>query len=118
MRPLWYRLNQHHEAVPMEHGPLDPEWSVVWDIANRRVAQTTIGQYRVSTVFLCLDHGFDGEPQLFETMVFGGEDDWADELLWRYSTWEQAERGHQQICALVQVKHEHDTATGRHASGA
>lgn len=47
----------------------------------------------VSTVFLGIDHNFfgDGPPLVFETMVFGGKHDQAQE---RYSTWNEAEAGH------------------------
>ena len=46
----------------------------------------------VSTVFLGLDHAFDGgTPLLFETMIFGGEH---DEYQERYATWDEAEAGH------------------------
>jgi hypothetical protein len=39
-----------------------------------------------------LDHQWrDGDPLLFETMIFGGPLDQEQE---RYSTWEKAERGH------------------------
>lgn len=31
-----------------------------------------IGEAKVSTVFLGFDHGWEGEPVLWETMVFGG----------------------------------------------
>ncbi len=38
---------------------------------KRRVASTEIGDVRVSTVFLGLDHSFgDEEPIFWETMVF------------------------------------------------
>jgi hypothetical protein len=50
-----------------------------------------IGEVRVSTVFLGIDHAWEGPPLLFETMVFGGP---LDEEMERYSTWEEAERGH------------------------
>lgn len=58
-----------------------------------RVAHTEIGNVRVSTVFLGLDHSFTegGPPVLFETLVFGGEH---DEEMSRYTTWEDAEQGH------------------------
>jgi len=43
----------------------------------RVVARDQIGESRVSTVFLGLDHNFmgDGPPILWETMVFGGHMD-------------------------------------------
>jgi len=60
----------------------------------KRVEQTWVGPYRVSTVFLGIDHNFFGEPPLlFETMVFlrdnGRELDTA-----RYASWNQAVEGH------------------------
>jgi hypothetical protein len=49
-------------------------WARWFETADRHVASTTIGDVRVSTVFLALDHSFGhGEPLLFETMIFGGE---------------------------------------------
>lgn len=71
----------------------------------RRVARDELpGGGLISTVFLGLDHRFDGgwPPILFETMVFGppiygdgGEsyrrEGFAQE---RYATWAEAEAGH------------------------
>ncbi len=73
------------------------EWGKWLERANRRVADVEIGGVRVSTVFLCLDHNFaaKGPPLLFETMVFGGK---LDEKQVRYSTWEGAIAGHNEIC--------------------
>jgi len=59
----------------------------------------TVANVRVSTVFLGLDYSFSGsEPILFETMIFGGEH---DEYQERYSTWGEAETGHQQALTLA-----------------
>jgi hypothetical protein len=68
--------------------------------ADRRVGLDMICGVRISTVFLSFDHNWEdeGEPLLFETMIFGGPD---DEKLWRCSTWEQAERQHAVAVALV-----------------
>ena len=44
------------------------------DINNTRVADDTVNEARVSTVFLGIDHQFgEGKPLLFETMIFGGK---------------------------------------------
>jgi hypothetical protein len=61
-----------------------------------RVALTEINdKCYVSTVFIGLDHTWrHGDPLLFETMTFGGPLDQDQE---RYSTWEQAERGHAEV---------------------
>jgi hypothetical protein len=65
----------------------------------RHVGKDEVGEVRVSTVFLGLDHSFSGGPPLlFETMVFGGEHDQAQ---WRYTTWQEAEIGHAQVLAKV-----------------
>jgi len=68
---------------------------------NRIIAQDRIGDVKISTVFLGLDHRFfgeEGEPILFETMIFGGEHDDYQE---RYCTYEQAEVGHKYALHLV-----------------
>jgi hypothetical protein len=70
------------------------------DINKRRVKETKVGRYRISTVFLGLDHNFgeDGPPVLFETMVFDNEGErWRDLASERYSTWDEAERGHDKL---------------------
>jgi hypothetical protein len=54
-------------------------------------------KYLVSTVKLPIDHGFDGTPLWFETMIFAMSDsgvDYDDLYCDRYQTEEQAEVGH------------------------
>ena len=75
------------------------EWAEWFEAADRHVDRTMVGDIKVSTVFLGLDHSFGGgEPQLFETMIFGGK---LDGEMWRYSTWEQAEKGHQEAVGRI-----------------
>ena len=67
----------------------------------KRVAETISDEIRVSTVFLGLDHSYDGKgPVLFETMIFGGEH---DQDQWRYKTWDEAEEGHFEACKIAGV---------------
>lgn len=73
--------------------------------ANRIIdvdhVQDVSGEVRVSTVFLGIDHSFgDGEPLLFESMVFGGTSDQYQE---RYTTIEAAEAGHKRILTIVKA---------------
>ena len=71
------------------------EWGRWFETADRKVGDDTVGDARVSTVVLGLDHNFGvGRPLLFETMIFGGERDQEQE---RYSTWEEAEARHKEI---------------------
>ena len=85
-----------HEAVVCDDLMAWGKWI---EDADRHVDKTMIGDIRVSTIFLGLDHSFgEGSLQLFETMIFGGE---FDEEMWRYSTWDEAEKGHQAAVAKV-----------------
>lgn len=71
-----------------------------FETANRIVKQTHLpDNIKVSTVFLGIDHGFGSDkPVLFETMVFGGEHDQYQD---RYSTWDEAEAGHQKTIEMI-----------------
>ena len=76
-------------------------WAKWYETGDRLVAKTDNGEVRVSTVFLAIDHSFgEGDPLLFETMIFGGEH---DEEQWRYSTWEEAEAGHKNACEVARI---------------
>lgn len=68
---------------------------------ERRVALTTVGDITVSTVFTAIDHsyGYSPVPILYETMIFGGEEDAYQE---RYATREEAEEGHIRAVEMVQ----------------
>jgi hypothetical protein len=68
-------------------------WADWFESADRHVAKDDVGDVRVSTVFLGLDHRFtgDGPPLLFETMIFGGPH---NHQMFRCATWEEAERQH------------------------
>ena len=86
-------------------------WAKWSETADRVVRQTEIIEgikignkalgtpVKISTVFLGLDHNFGaGKPLLFETMIFGGKHDGYQE---RYSTYKEAEKGHQKALNLV-----------------
>jgi hypothetical protein len=65
----------------------------------------------VSTVWLGLDHQFgDGQPLIFETMVFSSKDDFSEERCKRYSTLKEAIKGHKNIINEINPKyHDHQT---------
>ena len=76
------------------------EWARWFETADRKVAKDVIGQVRVSTVFIGLDHSFgEGPPLYFETLVFGGP--LADKMD-RYATWDEAEAGHKKMVERVE----------------
>ena len=94
MNTHYYILGSDHQVIPCSDISVFAE---TFDHKNRRVAETVIGKYWISTVFLGVNHNFLGEgpPMLFETMVFvdseGGEPR-------RCSTWAEAEILHKQVC--------------------
>lgn len=75
-------------------------WGQWFQSADRHVGDDAIGDSRVSTVFLGIDHAFtdNGPPILFETMVFGGA---LDGEQGRCSTYEQAVVMHTAMCGRV-----------------
>jgi hypothetical protein len=97
----YYILNDNREAVPCAN--LEA-WARGFDEARRRVGETFVGPYRVSTVFLGINHRHfgDGPPILFETMVFEGDD--GDVDMDRCSTWAEAEAMHADFVARYQAK--------------
>jgi hypothetical protein len=83
------------------HDPVEEpdllKWALWFETADRHVRDTFRDDVRVSTVFLGLDMNFGhGPPLLFETIVFvnGAEQEQA-----RYSTWAEAEEGHENAVA-------------------
>jgi len=77
-------------------------WAKELEIANRQVAYKEINGIAISTVFLGLDHSWNGPPPLlFETLVFGGA---LDGEMFRYETWEEAEKGHAIMVKRVKKK--------------
>lgn len=97
---LWYSLNDDGTTAPLADG----QYPTMADIGNRRVAETTVANLWVSTVFLGLDHSYlNGPPLLFETMAFPNQKDLRELLCWRYSTKEQAEAGHAFLVAALEA---------------
>lgn len=97
----WYKLDEDHEP----HRVVADDEYYKWfeDDNNRRVARTEFPDGTVvSTVFLGLDLSFgDGEPLLFETMVFGGDH---DGKMTRSSTWDQAWADHHLMCSGIKPR--------------
>jgi hypothetical protein len=70
------------------------------DVEGRRVGRDCIGDVRISTVCLGVDHRCcgGGPPLIFETLISGGE---LDGEMWRCSTWDDAEIGHRMAVKRV-----------------
>lgn len=102
--------DRNGQAMTME------EWSIKMEDNDYKVIkQEEVGEYWISTVWLGLDHSFDGgDPLIFETMVFQKKKKWQapSKLLpqgfWyrpdidqrRYSTLTEAIIGHEKMVKL------------------
>jgi hypothetical protein len=79
-------------------------WAEAFETMDRRVAYTEVGPWRVSTVFLGLDHSFGGRPPLlFETLVFP-EGSYIEDDGDRCSTWTEAEAMHERFAEQYREK--------------
>lgn len=89
---IWYDKQGNpitlEQASQLRYGPDGENYT--------RVGLTHIGETRVSTVWLGLDHSYyhDTKPIIFETMVFGGDH---DQECVRYQTEQQAQQGHHTV---------------------
>jgi hypothetical protein len=84
---------------------LEPDvikWAQWFETAEQRVRLTRVGKYKVSTVFLGLDHRFHGSgpPIVFETMIFTRKHE-AIDYQKRCATWREAERQHEEAIAYI-----------------
>ena len=80
-------------------------WAMWYESAERTIARTEVGNVIVSTVFFGLDFSFGSEnvPELFETMILGGE---LDGTKVRCTTWEQAEELHERYVRMIKAETE------------
>ena len=98
---MWYSLDKENNPVAC----VDMGHYMAWVENNQGqtiVKQDSIGDISVSTVFLGLDHSFStprNSPILWETMIFGGENDQAYQE--RYASYEQAIEGHQKAINFI-----------------
>ncbi len=98
-----YRLDENKNAIPcstIEWGDQIEEMSMA---GTKHVAEETICGKWISTVWLGLTRGFDDneKPLLYETMIHDKEkDEWLD-YEERYSTWDEAVKGHEKAVQWV-----------------
>ena len=91
---MYYKLNEDNEPVEVTN-ITDEDFKNRW----RRKDELPDGKI-VSSIFLVIDHGFDGKsPILFETMVFPNKDDYTEIDAKRYCTYAEANVGHDEFVA-------------------
>lgn len=85
-----------------------PDWcEKLEDQTYKRILETTMDDGTwISTVWLGLDHQHgDGQPLIFETMVFQSKEELDEQDIERYSTLDEAIRGHGQIVSKWEEIH-------------
>lgn len=97
---MWYILDENNK--PIKSTVLEAGRWMENNLDKKAVKQESIGDARVSTVFLGLDHAWpkdENTPILWETMIFGGEHD--QNYQERYTSYEDALEGHQRAIDLI-----------------
>jgi hypothetical protein len=92
---VWYKLDEEKQIVPCTVEEFS-DWTLSAH-DKHRVAETTVGDAWISTVFLGISAS--AKPRLFETMIFD-HPGW-EGFQWRYATYEEAVKGHELIVAKV-----------------
>ncbi len=76
------------------------EWMDIFYASDRDVMKTRLDDVYISTVFLGINYQWGrGPPILYETMVFGGQN---DEYTERYHTRQEAINGHERVVKMVE----------------
>jgi hypothetical protein len=100
-----YILDEDGNPVPVD----SMTWATWFERSNRRLALTDLGIYRISTVFLGLDHSFSPindpltyKPVLWETMCFDFSGDWHGHEMEHYTSRADALAGHEAMVRRYQ----------------
>jgi hypothetical protein len=93
----YFILDENQNIIPANF----MDWSNFLEKRKVRIVkQEKMNDKYISTVFLGLDHSFNGQKlEIFETMVF--DDAGRYIYLDRYATWKEAEEGHQKAIEWV-----------------
>ena len=98
---MYYTFDPKTKKVQPTNNPLDAFRE------SRRIDLTIVGDFKISTVFLGLNHQLgDGPPILFETMIFyGGKGGHAlDGEMYRATTFEEAETLHRKAVEICNAE--------------
>lgn len=101
---MWYALDANNVPYPVDITDLCANQQPSPNkIVKQEHVQIVDTDYRVSTVFLELDHNWnDGPPELWETMIFTEDPD-LSYYLQRYTSYADALAGHNQICDCLRT---------------
>lgn len=109
----WYGLLEDGTVVKICKKLAREYWS---NDELRRIASTSFykngDEIHVSTIFIPLDHSSisGGDPVVFETMIFGGDNDGYQK---RYSSLGAAQAGHNEACSMVEQEINNSSKSGK-----
>lgn len=99
---MYYYLNDDHSYEQCDANKCNEQIREMRQNYTKHVKDEIVNEHRVSTVWLGVDHAFEGcHPLLFETMVFNKENGWSELYCDRYNTWDQALEGHKKAVEWV-----------------
>lgn len=105
MNVYFYKLDENKNVIPCTSKECDQQLEEMKKNDTKHVAQTTIDNKWISTVWLGLNYRYDDEkdlpPLVFETMILDTKTDEWEDYQKRYSTWEEAELGHERAIQWV-----------------
>jgi len=91
MNDYFYILNEDHSVEDVSLSKY-LDWIHEGGHSQKIIKQFETRDYKISTVFLGINHSISSEnPLIFETMIFGG---YHDGECVRYKTWQEAVDGH------------------------
>lgn len=98
---MYYKLDENKNVIPSSLEEYSNFVEGEFPTNYKHVGDDTIDGKRISTVFIGLCHNFNPRnniPIVFETMIFK-----SDKAIYqrRYSTWKEAEEGHQKAIEWV-----------------
>src|ERR1700684_1996349 len=93
----FYKLDENKNAIPCSLEEWSKQREEMRKSNTKHVASDEINGKWVSTVWLGVNHSFlrKEPPLIFETMIHNIEKDEWEDYEERYSTWKEAEEGHQ-----------------------
>jgi hypothetical protein len=99
---IYYKLDENKNAIPCTLNEWSDQIEKMSLNATNHIADNIVEEKRISTVFLGLNHQYmpNRKPLIFETIIFK-EGDYTGIYCDRYSTWKEAEEGHQKAIQWV-----------------
>lgn len=105
---MYYKLDENKNVIPCNNKEWGEQRELMARTNTKHVGEEIINDKIISTVWLGLDHNTllwtgskNHPPHVFETMIFDKEDGPYGCYLDRYSTWKEAEEGHQRAIQWV-----------------